>query len=184
MLDDRAEGVRGQKRQRTDDEYRTDEQRYENRRIGRERSRSFGDGFLSGERSRKFENRDHLRKTPEEHVRSGRDIVKQTWTEPTESAAVVRIRRRERVQNLREAVGAIVTERRQSRRNDDSYGCRHQHEQRRHEDRKHREGYFAPLDLLAQELRRTADHETGNEHRQNHEHQLRVQAASHAAEND
>jgi hypothetical protein len=57
-----------------------------------------------------------------------------------------------------------------------------QHQQRRHQNRDGGHLHLKGFDLLAQVFRRTADHQAGDEHRHDGEHQHAVQTGTDAAE--
>ena len=59
-----------------------------------------------------------------------------------------------------------------------------QDRQRQDQDGEHRHLDFLRLDLLAEIFRRAADHQAGDEHRDDGEHQHAVEARADAAEDD
>ena len=68
MFDDRAERVGRKERERADDDDHADEQRDEDRRMGRKRADAFGHGLFSGKRTRERQRRNRDREASEHHV--------------------------------------------------------------------------------------------------------------------
>ena len=128
--------------------------------------------------------RDHQEEATDQHADPERRVepVRCCPTRPGERRAVVVRRRRERVDHLGEAVRTRVEDRLHRRV--------HDHRRRPRSTRitsgtseevEHDELHLGALDLLAEVLRRASDHEAGDEHREEGEHEHAVQARADAA---
>ena len=95
-----------------------------------------------------------------------------------ERRAVVAGARRERVEDLRQAVRSRVAgcSTCRSSATPTEIAVKHQDRQRKDQDDEHRHLHVVGLDLLAEVLRRAADHQAGDEHRQDDEDEDAVHA--------
>src|SRR5579872_598380 len=184
MLDDRSERVGRKERERADDDNRADQQGNEDRRMRCERADSGRDGFFPGERTGKCECRNGDSEAPEKHVHSGGHIPEEVRPQSGKGAAVIRVGRRKRVQHFRKSMYGVVSERRKSVRSYHRDGRRHETKHRRNKYCENRELHLATFDFLAEKLRRSSDHEAGDENRQHDEQQHSVETAAHTAEDD
>ena len=116
---------------------------------------------------------------------AGGDVVPgRVGVESGEGGAVVAGRRRIGVENFRQAVRALIAEARQRRGQHRGDGGEAEDGDRQDQQGQHGQLDLARLDLLAQKLRRAADHQTGDEHRQHGEHQQPVETRADAARQD
>ena len=74
---------------------------------------------------------------------------------------------------LKPCAPGLLTARRAGQAGSD--GAKHQHTQRHHQQRGHQQLHLTGLQLLAQVLRRTTNHQPGQEHGDQHEQQHAVQ---------
>ena len=168
MFDDGSERIGRKERQRADDHDDADQQRDEDPRMCRERAGAFGHGLFAGQRAGKRERRNGNRKAAEHHVDAGHEVVKEIRTQAGKGRSVIGVGRRERVENLGEAVGT-------ARYSSVAKPARRHRQRSRWEPSestgvtsaaKNRELHFAALDLLAEILRRAPHHQTRDEYGQ------------------
>ncbi len=135
LLDDRAEGDCREERQRADDEDHADEQSDEHRSVGPEGASSLGRHTLCGQHASKSECGDHLCEPPEEHGDRLDHVVEGTVAvEPREGGSVVVRGRRDRVEDLSEAVWPPVQGARPAGMYRDRDPREDEHEHGHHED--------------------------------------------------
>src|SRR6478609_6896633 len=177
LLDDGAESERRQEGEGTDDHDHADHQDHEQRSVGRERPRRRRDALLAHERTGQRERRDDQEEASEQHG-DGEGAVhpRGVGREPGERRSVVVARRRERVEQLAEAVRTGVEDRRALHRADE-HGARGEgeHDHGHHEDVDRHQLHVGGLDLLPQVLRCSSDHQSGDEHGEDRHHQQSVE---------
>ena len=138
--------------------------------------------LLAGERARDREHGDDQEEAAEQHRQPERRVVPVGVPgQAAEGRAVVVRGRRERVDHLGEPVRAGVEDRR-LRVGEDDRDRREAEDEQRHRDQVHDdELHLGGLDLLADVLRRPADHQPGDEDGEQREDEDRVEAGADAA---
>ena len=184
MLDHRAERQRRHVVQQADQQHGADQQRDEQRAVRGQRALGDGDALLGGQRAGDGQHRHDHAEAAEPHRQRQQHVVEgRVGRQAGEGAAVVVGGRAKRVQHFGEAVRARVERCRRGRpRSSPRRAVPQQHQQRRDEDGDRDHLHLVRLDLLAQVLGRAADHQPGDEHRHDGEHQHAVQARADAAE--
>src|SRR3954470_17611471 len=185
MLDDGAEGEGREEGEAADDQDHADDEADEQPARGREGARGRRDRFLGGQRTRDRHRRDDHEEAADEHRACEREIVEEGVAgEAREGRAVVAGRRGEGIEHLGEAMRPGIRHRGDRRRIDHADRGPSQIHQRQHQDREHRHLHFARLDLLADILRRAADHQACHEDRKHDEQQHAIEAGADAADDD
>src|SRR5215472_1892780 len=185
VLEKWAQRERRKERQGADDEDHADQQASEQRSIGGERAPARRHDLLAGQRASQRQQRDHEQEASDPHVGSAhRVVVDGVPGQAGESAAVVAELRGERVQDLAESVRARVERSLEARREQHRYGREAEDRGRPQQKRQRSQPDLLRLDLLAQVLRRAADHQAGDEHRDDREHQHAVEARADTARRD
>src|SRR5262245_19350972 len=165
LLDDGAEGERGKEREGPDDDHDADQQdgpqdagRWERPERGR-------DAALGCHRPGEGEDRDDHPVAADQHRQAAGDVVEgRVPAESSERGAVVAGLAGEGVEDLAEAMGPGV-ERAGKARLRDRRECREAQDAGAQDERhEHRHLDLEGLDLLAEVLRRPADHQARNEH--------------------
>ena len=194
MLDDRTQRDAGKERQRADHDYGRHQQAHEERAMCRQRAGRCRHSLLRGQAARRRQRRNDEQEPPEQHREAERQVVPgRVGGDAGERAAVVPGAARVRIQNLAEAVRAAVVQVRDRRawripvaalreRRDDADARNTRMQKRRGKDRKQRHLDFLLLDLLADVLRRSADHQPGDEDADDGVEQHAVEARADAAE--
>src|SRR5215813_1121630 len=139
VLDDRAERVGGEERQRTDDDDHRDEQACEDPAIGREGTQSRRDRFLAHHRAGNCERGHDHREASEEHGDAHRDVVPTVAAQAGERRAVVAGAAGKRIDDLGQAVGPVVAGRREPVFGDAGPGGEAENDEWEDEDVEHRE---------------------------------------------
>src|SRR5215207_4287259 len=172
----------GEVGQADDDQHDAHEQADEQRRSGGEGAGRRGDCLLAGQRAGESQRRNDEDEPADEHRQAERRVVPVRVTgQPTEGRAVVVARRREGVGHLRQAVRAGVEDRCLRRVHHDRNAGEDEHHDRHRQDVDRDQLHLRRLDLLAQILGRSADHQPGDEHRQDGEDQHAVEARTDTA---
>src|SRR5215469_4307650 len=185
MFENWSETERREERQRPQYQYDADQQKGEQGRRDRKRAQRRRHILLLSQITRNRKHRNDHEESANEHRQSDCSVVPQrVYREATKRGAVIPRPRRKGVQNLAESVRPGIADARDAesfhhrdprqRKNDEREYQRHQH---CHLD-------VVGLDLLAQILRCTAHHQSGNEDCQHDVDQDAVHARSHSAEND
>src|SRR5215470_14235496 len=177
VLDDRAERQRREEGEAANDEDNADDEADEQPAGGREGAGGSWNRLLLGKRSRNRHCRhDHEEAADKHRHRAGQIIEEDVAGEAGEGRAVVAGLRRVGIQHLGEAMRTGIGNRGNRGRID--YGDRGPAEihQRQHEDGEHRHLDLARLDLLADIFRRAADHQAGDEDREDDEQQHAIHA--------
>src|SRR6185312_5966060 len=184
VLDDGAERQRREKGQGADQHDDADQQDDEQRSMGGQRAGTRGHQLLARQRPGNGKGRNGQPETGDEHVDGTGDVVEGgVGADSSERAAVVVPLRGEGVEDLAEAMGAGVRDRLRTGLDHHRDRREEQHDERH--DEHHERGHLdlVGLDLLAQVLRRSPDHEAGDEHGDDDEGQHAVEPRAHAAEN-
>ena len=185
MLDDRAERQRREEGEAAHDQDDADHEADEQRAVGRKGAGRGRNDLLGRQRTRDGDHRhDHQEAADEHREADGRVVEERVRTDPGERRAVVAGRRRIGIEDLAEAVRAGVGGTGQAGIDHGGDGAEAKDRQRQDQDGEQRHLHFLGLDLLAEILRRAADHEAGDEHRDDGEHQHAVEARTDAADDD
>ena len=132
--------------------------------VRRKGSRRCGDFCFPGQGSCNGENGHDVGKAAEEHRDAERGVVPgRIRGKPSEGRAVVAGGGRVGVENFRQSARSCVGQTRQCKRKHGRRCGEPEDGQRQDEDRQHRELHLPSFDLLAEVLRRSADHQSGNE---------------------
>ena len=195
VLDDRTERERREERQRADDDDGRDQQAHEERTVRRQRAgrcrhhSSWRPGCRQPPATGMMN-----RNRPNSIAEAERQVVpRRVDGDAGEGAAVVLRRARVRIEHLAEAVrtGVVQVRDRRARRipvpalrerRDDADAREHQNQEGRGQDGEERHLDFLLLDLLADVLRRPADHQAGDEDADDGVEQHAVEARADTAE--
>src|SRR5581483_11134450 len=185
MLDDRAEGHDREVGQADHDDHHRSQESGEEGSVGGKCSGRWGQGLLADEGPRDGQHRHHEQVAAGEHAQTQRRVEPlRVAGEPAEGGTVVVAGRGEGVGHLRQAVGAVVGQRRHSRlqqhgrAGEAEDGDRHRQEVQ--DDQLHLDG----LDLLAEVLGGPAHHQPGDEHAGEGEDEHAVEAGTRPARAD
>ncbi len=141
---------------------------------------------LGGQAASNGQHRDHQPVARDPHRDAQRGVVEGVVRrQATKGAAIVIAGRGERVQDFRESMRAGIANLsmpRPAARAGNGRTQQHHHAGNQQRERGHL--HLIGFDLLAQVLGRAPDHEAGDEHRHDGEHQHAVEAAADAAEHD
>src|ERR1035438_6510094 len=183
MFHDRAQRESREKRQCAHNQHYPHQQHDEHGTVGGEGAGRDRHQFLLRQAAGGGEQRNQHQEAPAEHGESQRRIeVHGVGVDSGERAAVVAHAAGVGVQHLAQAVGAVIVQAALDGGLADAHGREAEDAHRQHEHDEHDHLDFLLLDLLAEILRRAADHHTGEEYRQDGEQEHAVQARSDAAE--
>src|ERR1035441_6111209 len=182
VLDDRAQRVSWEERERTDDEDDAEQEHHERRRGRAERTDRRRDALLPRQRAGQRDGRNDEQETAANHAYAGQQVVVRVAAHAGEGAAVVLRRRGEHVENLGEAVRRVVAQRRQAARDHHRDRRRYEREDRQHQRPQDRELDLPALDLLSEVLGRATHHQARDEDGQHDEDDHAVEAGADAPE--
>src|SRR5262252_1455896 len=185
MLDQRAERERREEGEAADDDDDADDEADKQPAGGREGAERGRHGLLGRERAGDRHGRNDHPEAADQHRDGERDVVEQRIPrEAGESRAVVGVGRDVGVHDLGEAVRARVGRAGKAGRGDRCDRGPAEIHQRQDEDGEHGHLDLLGLDLLADVLGRAADHQAGDEDRDDDEQQHAVHAGADAADDD
>src|SRR3954471_16852994 len=164
VLRDRAQGECGEEGERADDDHHADEQADEERPVGRERPGARRDHLLVHHRAGDPEGGDDHEEPPDQHVGpEGQVPEARIGVEAGERRPVVPRAARERVEDLGQAVRPRVRERGDAVGHYRRPGGEREDDEREDEDVQHQKLHLPCLDLLAEVLGRSPDHQPREE---------------------
>ena len=153
--------------------------------IGWEGAGRRRDRLLGRERAGNGHGRDDHEEAADEHRDgAGRVVEGRVAGDAAERRAVIAGARGEEIENLGEAVRPWIGDRGHRRRHHRGDGRPAQIHERQDEDGEHGHLHFLGLDFLADIFRGAADHQSGDEHRDDHEQQHAVHAGADTADDD
>src|SRR6516162_4497205 len=163
---ERAQRERGEVGQADEDQHHADDHPYEQWRSGVERAGARGHRLLSGQRAGQAEREDLRHEPAEQHDEAAHDLVPSSGrAQAGERGPVVVGHGRERIHDLGQAVRSRVEDRALADMGTDRQPGRGEDEHRQRQEVQCGVLHLGGPDLLADVLRCPADHQPGNEHR-------------------
>src|SRR5580658_8442476 len=185
MLDDGAKGEGWKESQTASDQDHADHEANEQSAIGRERASRYRNDLLAHQRSGDRQHRNDHQEAADEHRQAQCGVPERNiGGQSGEGAAVVAGGGDVRIQRLTETVRAGVGHRAGAGRDDHGQRGKAKHGQRQDQDAEHGHLDLLRFQFLAQIFRRAADHQSGDEHGDDHEQQHSIKAGADASEDD